>query len=149
MPQPNGLAIREPKRRRGTFADSPRGRGGAHQTNFPQDDWLLDNARELIRLLPASTPGIGFTGGEPTIYGERLIELLRLCRNLLPDAGVHLLSNGRRIADFGFASAWAGVDNRRMMVGIPLYGRLIPQSSTRRHSSIERCRTVDAHLALG
>jgi His-Xaa-Ser system radical SAM maturase HxsC len=87
-----------------------------------EDDWLLDNARELIRLLPPSTPAIGFTGGEPTIYGERLIELLRLCRNLLPDAGVHVLSNGRRFADFGFASSWASVDNPRMMVGIPLYG---------------------------
>lgn len=87
-----------------------------------EDDWLLDNARELIRLLPPSTPGIGFTGGEPTIYGERLIELLRLCRNLLPEAAVHVLSNGRRFADFRFASAWAGVDNPRMMVGIPLYG---------------------------
>ena len=87
-----------------------------------QDDWLLDNARELIRLLPPSTPGIGFTGGEPTIYGDRLIELLRLCRNLLPHAGVHVLSNGRRFADFGFASAWAGVRNPNMMVGIPLYG---------------------------
>jgi len=87
-----------------------------------EDDWLLDNARELIRLLPRSTPGIGFTGGEPTIYGDRLIELLGLCRNLLPHAGVHVLSNGRRFADFGFASSWAAVRNPRMMVGIPLYG---------------------------
>jgi His-Xaa-Ser system radical SAM maturase HxsC len=87
-----------------------------------EDDWLLENAAELIRLLPASTPGIGFTGGEPTIYGERLIELLKLCRNLLPNAAVHVLSNGRRFADFKFASAWAGVRNPRMMVGIPIYG---------------------------
>jgi His-Xaa-Ser system radical SAM maturase HxsC len=87
-----------------------------------EDDWLLDNAGELIRLLPRSTPGIGFTGGEPTIYGDRLIELLGLCRNLLPHAEVHVLSNGRRFADFSFASAWAGVRNPRMMVGIPLYG---------------------------
>jgi His-Xaa-Ser system radical SAM maturase HxsC len=87
-----------------------------------EDAWLLDNARELIRLLPPSTPGIGFTGGEPTIYGDRLIDLLCLCRNLLPEADVHVLSNGRRFADFGFASAWAGVRNPRMMVGIPIYG---------------------------
>jgi His-Xaa-Ser system radical SAM maturase HxsC len=87
-----------------------------------EDDWLLDNAQELIRLLPPSTPGIGFTGGEPTIYGDRLIELLRLCRTLLSHADVHVLSNGRRFADFDFASAWAGVGNPRMMVGIPIYG---------------------------
>ena len=87
-----------------------------------EDDWLFENACELVRLLPPSTPGIGFTGGEPTIYGERLIELLRLCRNLLPEAAVHVLSNGRRFGDPAFTSAWAAVQNPRMMVGIPLYG---------------------------
>lgn len=87
-----------------------------------EDNWLLANATELIRLLPPSTQSIGFTGGEPTLFGDRLIELLRLCRNLLPEAGVHVLSNGRRFADFGFASAWAEVRNPRMMVGIPIYG---------------------------
>jgi His-Xaa-Ser system radical SAM maturase HxsC len=86
------------------------------------DDWLLDDAFELVRLLPRSTPGIGFTGGEPTLYGDRLIELLKLCRNLLPQAGVHILSNGRRFADSDFAQSYAAVENPNMMVGIPLYG---------------------------
>jgi His-Xaa-Ser system radical SAM maturase HxsC len=86
------------------------------------DDWLLADAFELVRLLPRTTGGIAFTGGEPTLYGERLIELLRLCRNLLPFAGVHVLSNGRRFDDLAFATAWASVRNPRMMVGIPLYG---------------------------
>jgi His-Xaa-Ser system radical SAM maturase HxsC len=87
-----------------------------------EDDWLMDNAEELIRLLPRDTHGIGFTGGEPTIYGDRLISLLKLCRNLLPFAGVHVLSNGRRFGDPDFASQWASVDNPQMMVGIPIYG---------------------------
>jgi His-Xaa-Ser system radical SAM maturase HxsC len=86
------------------------------------DDWLLADALELVRLLPRATTDIAFTGGEPTIYGERLVELLRLCRNLLPFAAVHILSNGRRFDDAGFAQAYASVDNPNMMVGIPLYG---------------------------
>jgi pyruvate-formate lyase-activating enzyme len=47
------------------------------------DDPLLDDAFELVRLLSPDTAELGFTGGEPTLYGERLIDLLRLCRNLL------------------------------------------------------------------
>lgn len=86
------------------------------------DDPLLDEALELIRLLPRGTEEIGFTGGEPTLYGEGLIELLKLCRNLHPEAEVHVLSNGRRFSDPGFAASWAGIDNPNMMVGIPLYG---------------------------
>lgn len=87
-----------------------------------EDDWLLADAFELVRLLPRTTGGLAFTGGEPTLYGERLLELLRLCRNLLPFAGVHILSNGRRFDDLGFATAYASVENPNMMVGIPLYG---------------------------
>src|SRR4051794_23761665 len=86
------------------------------------DDWLLDDAFELIRLLPRTTPGIAFTGGEPTLYGDGLIRLLRLCKNLLPFAGVHVLSNGRRFDDVDFTRAWASIANPNLMVGIPLYG---------------------------
>jgi His-Xaa-Ser system radical SAM maturase HxsC len=86
------------------------------------DDWLLEDAFELIRLLPAETSDIGFTGGEPTLYGDKLLELLRLCRNLIPQSAVHVLSNGRRFRDLDFACGWAAVDNPNMMVGIPLYG---------------------------
>jgi His-Xaa-Ser system radical SAM maturase HxsC len=86
------------------------------------DAWLLEQAFELIRLLPADTREIGFTGGEPTLYGWRLLDLLRLCRNLIPQAGVHVLSNGRRFSDPTFAAGWASINNPNMMVGIPLYG---------------------------
>jgi His-Xaa-Ser system radical SAM maturase HxsC len=86
------------------------------------DDHLLSQAFELVRLLPRQTPEIGFTGGEPTLYGQDLIELLRLTRNLHPESEVHLLSNGTSFADPDFAAAWASVDNPNMMVGIPLYG---------------------------
>jgi len=86
------------------------------------DDRLLDEAFELLRVLPREVSEIGFTGGEPTLYGDRLIDLLRLCRNLHPEAEVHVLSNGRRFADADFAAAWASIENPKMMVGIPIYG---------------------------
>ena len=86
------------------------------------DDRLMDNAFELVRLLPRTTASILFTGGEPTLYGDRLVELLKLTRNLLPFAGVHVLSNGRRFADPEFSAAWASIANPNLMVGIPIYG---------------------------
>jgi His-Xaa-Ser system radical SAM maturase HxsC len=86
------------------------------------DDWLLEQAFDVVGLLPPSTTDIGFTGGEPTLYGDRLLALLRLCRDRLPGAAVHVLSNGRRFNDPSFANSWAAIDNPNMMVGIPLYG---------------------------
>jgi His-Xaa-Ser system radical SAM maturase HxsC len=86
------------------------------------DGWLLERTRDLIEMLPDDTPGFTLTGGEPTLFGTRFIELLKLCNERLPRADVHILSNGRRFADVDFAVAYAAVDNPRMMIGIPLYG---------------------------
>ena len=86
-----------------------------------QDNWLIDEAERLIPLLPQDTRELGFTGGEPTIYGERLINLLLLTDRLLPRTSVHLLSNGRRFADTRFAEAYANIQHHDLMVGIPLY----------------------------
>lgn len=86
------------------------------------DDWLLKEAVEAIHLLPPDTREIGFTGGEPTLYGERLLETLQFCKIALPNAAVHVLSNGRKFSDADYASAWAAVEHPDLMVGIPLYG---------------------------
>jgi His-Xaa-Ser system radical SAM maturase HxsC len=86
------------------------------------DDWLLADAGELVRLLPPATEQFIITGGEPTLYGDGLIDLLRLCTTLIPRAGVHVLSNGRRFSDPAFAASWAAIDNPQLMVGIPIYG---------------------------
>lgn len=86
-----------------------------------QDDWLMDEVERLIPMLPEDTHEIGFTGGEPTIYGDRLINLLRLTDRWLPRTAVHLLSNGRRFSDSRFTEAYAGINHHDLMVGIPLY----------------------------
>lgn len=85
------------------------------------DDWLMDEVEHLIPLIPTDTAELGFTGGEPTIYGDRLVNLLRLTDRLLPRTAVHVLSNGRRFADWQFAKAYANVNHHDLMVGIPLY----------------------------
>lgn len=86
-----------------------------------KDDWLIEEAERLIPMLPRGTREIGFTGGEPTLYGDRLIDLLKLTDRALPDTAVHLLSNGRRFANSGFAERYAGIQHHDLMIGIPLY----------------------------
>lgn len=86
-----------------------------------QDDWLMEEAEQLIPMLPMSAREICFTGGEPTLYGERLLHLLRLTDRFLPRTSVHILSNGRRFVDTAFAKAYADVAHHDLMVGIPLY----------------------------
>lgn len=85
------------------------------------DGWLIEEAQRLIPLIPKSAGEIGFTGGEPTLYGERLIALLTRTKNYLPTTAVHVLSNGRRFSDNEFSRQWASINHPDLMVGIPIY----------------------------
>lgn len=85
------------------------------------DRWLLDEAMEAVRLMPRETESLGITGGEPTLFGDGFIDLLRHIKNWLPRASLHVLSNGRSFADEAFTRAYAAVGHPDLMVGIPVY----------------------------
>ena len=85
------------------------------------DSWILEEIRNLIHLIPKTAREIGFTGGEPTLFGERFLDILRLTKSYLPFTAIHILSNGRRFKDAAFTRSYAGIDHPDMMVGIPIY----------------------------
>lgn len=86
------------------------------------DNWLLQVASDVISLMPGEAEVLGFTGGEPTIYGDQFIELVRHFSEKLPKTALHILSNGRRFSDIKFAEEYSQVANKSMMIGIPIYG---------------------------
>jgi His-Xaa-Ser system radical SAM maturase HxsC len=85
------------------------------------DSWLFDRARKVISLLPEDARSLSLTGGEPTLHADALIGLLDHCATAAPQLSIHLLSNGRRFADRGFARRYAAVGLSDIMVGIPVY----------------------------
>lgn len=85
------------------------------------DRWLLEEAFDLIRLIPRDTHNLGITGGEPTLFGEDFISLVKHIKSWLPATSLHILSNGRRFADAAFAAAYSAVNHPDAMLGIPVY----------------------------
>lgn len=85
------------------------------------DDDLIDEILALIPRLPKELRELGFTGGEPTLRGEKFLEVLRQCRQHLPSTAIHVLTNGRRFSDRSFAAAWAEIAHPDLMAGIPVY----------------------------
>jgi His-Xaa-Ser system radical SAM maturase HxsC len=85
------------------------------------DSYLIEEIAKAIPLIPKDTEEIGFTGGEPTLFGERFIHLLELTKNYLPNTAVHILTNGRKFIEHDFVSNYARINHPDMMVGIPLY----------------------------
>lgn len=85
------------------------------------DSFLIDVYRTAMRLMPASTPELCITGGEPTLLGEGFFELVEDAKTLLPDTALHVLTNGRSFAYLPLAQRLAAIDHSDLMLGIPLY----------------------------
>lgn len=85
------------------------------------DSWLLDEAENLIPLIPKNAPELVFTGGEPTTNRDRFLKIISLAKSYLPRTAIHILSNGRSFKDPAFAEKYAQIEVPDAMIGIPVY----------------------------
>lgn len=85
------------------------------------DDWLADELLNIIPLIGQDTPEIMLSGGEPTLLGERLLQIVQKAKSYLPRTAVHILSNGRTFTDEAYSARLGGIQHHDLMVGIPLY----------------------------
>jgi His-Xaa-Ser system radical SAM maturase HxsC len=85
------------------------------------DGHLIEELINAVPLFDPSTKELGITGGEPTLLGDRFIELLRAIKNHLPNTAVHVLSNGRTASSKELVVEIAKLRHPDLMFGIPLY----------------------------
>ncbi len=85
------------------------------------DGYLVDDLLESIPLMSRETRELGISGGEPTLLGERLIEVIALAKSRLPTTALHILSNARGLQSLAYARRIASVQHPDMMFGIPVY----------------------------
>jgi His-Xaa-Ser system radical SAM maturase HxsC len=88
------------------------------------DGWIVDEILEALPLIDPDVPEIMFSGGEPTLLGERFFELVRACKSYLPRTALHILSNGRAFSNAQFSARLGEIGHPDIMVGIPLYSDL-------------------------
>ncbi|MEI6643688.1 MAG: His-Xaa-Ser system radical SAM maturase HxsC [Novosphingobium sp.] len=88
------------------------------------DSWIVDEVLRAIQLVRRDAVEIGFTGGEPTLLGERFFELVKAAASHLPGTALHILSNGRRFSDGEFAAKLGAIGHHDLMMGIPVYSDL-------------------------
>ncbi len=50
-----------------------------------QDDWIFQDIMDALELVDPKAPAINFTGGEPTLLGEKLVRLIRQSESFLPN----------------------------------------------------------------
>ena len=61
------------------------------------------NRRVISLLPPGAVTHVFFTGGEPALFSDRLVELMTLAKNKFPDAFYDVLTNGILFSDFDLA----------------------------------------------
>lgn len=84
-------------------------------------DYFYYQYSQAIPLIPKDCAEIGITGGEPTLLGNRFLLLLQQLKKELPDTELHCLTNGRSFAWKNIAVKVGQIDNKRLVLAIPLY----------------------------
>jgi His-Xaa-Ser system radical SAM maturase HxsC len=85
------------------------------------DDWILDEIKEGLPLVDATTRTLTFTGGEPLTNWRGFIDVLMQCRVHLPQTALQVLTNGRAFSDTAVVDAWRGVEHPNLIAAIPVY----------------------------
>jgi len=82
---------------------------------------LYEIHNQLIPLIPKDCIELGVSGGEPTLMGELFFSLMEQLKVELPNTEIHVLTNGRSFAWNHMAEKLGQINNRRLMLGIPVY----------------------------
>lgn len=76
---------------------------------------------EIIDKSPLGIRDIGISGGEPTLLGNKLPELIKVIRKKYPLTHLHILSNGRLFKDYTFAESVKEAAHSNITIGVPLH----------------------------
>jgi His-Xaa-Ser system radical SAM maturase HxsC len=82
---------------------------------------LTKRNQELISLMSPAPEYLTITGGEPTLLGDHLFELIDQLKTSLPNTELHMLTNGRTFAWPEYTQRFAAVEHPNLCLGVPLY----------------------------
>lgn len=76
---------------------------------------------KLISLMDKNTRELGITGGEPTLIGDELFDIIRQIQKYQPRAAISLLTNGVKFADKSYAMKLAMCKHHDLQIDIPIF----------------------------
>src|SRR6218665_434079 len=82
---------------------------------------LYQMHQKLIPLIPKECAELGISGGEPVLMGDLFFSMLEMLKAHLPETEIHVLTNARSFSLHHLAARLAGMDYKRLMLGIPVY----------------------------
>jgi len=87
-----------------------------------ENDPFMGNQIAAIKLMARYKPEhLAITGGEPTLLGSGLLELINACKKYLPKTALTILTNGRNFKKFSYVQDIVGLQHPDLQFAIPLY----------------------------
>lgn len=85
------------------------------------DRWHIDENLRLLDLIDPGVEQLGISGGEPTLYREGLLAIIKRASEIVPDKALHILSNGRLLNDPSWVADLKNHGHPCITWGVPLY----------------------------
>ena len=80
-----------------------------------------NEALKIISLIDKSAQTLGITGGEPTLLGDKLVDIITVCRKKLPHTGLIILTNGIKFESFDYVKKIVSAKHQDLTIDIPIY----------------------------
>lgn len=91
------------------------------QPPVQQEKDRTDFNLDLIKLFDKNTQEVGITGGEPTMIGDRLFDIIHQIKKSCPKAAISILSNGVKFADIDYTAKLAACNHHDLQIDIPIF----------------------------
>lgn len=81
---------------------------------------LHDYNIRMIRLMDKEVKYLALTGGEPTLYLKRIVDILLNCKKYLPRTSLIILTNGGLLSDYDFTKTLVSIKHPDLTFAISL-----------------------------
>jgi His-Xaa-Ser system radical SAM maturase HxsC len=85
------------------------------------DSYRVALILRLLELIDRQAVELVLSGGEPTLLGDKFLDIVEKARVSLPRTALHVLTNGRLFKNKEFALRLGKIGHHDLMLGIPLY----------------------------
>lgn len=87
------------------------------------DSWRVNECLAIVDLMDDENGQVlGISGGEPSLLGEGLIDIIRHCKESIPKTHLHILTNGAAFSDREKVERITSVGHEKLIWGVPIFG---------------------------
>lgn len=90
----------------------------------PPNNNIIDNYDEVLKILSLinkEAKHIGITGGEPTLLGNKLVNIIEILKTNFSKTSVTLLTNAMILSDLEYTKKIAEINHPDLLIDVPLY----------------------------